>query len=81
MVEGVKPTPELTAEQRRELLRQMLEKKAREPRVFPLSLGQDALWFLDRLEPGRPTYGFYPAVHVRGPLHVAALQRAFAEVI
>ena len=81
MADEAKPAAELNAEQRRELLRRILEKKAREPRVFPLSLGQDALWFLDRLDPGRPTYGFYPAVRARGELDMAALRRAFAEVM
>lgn len=81
MAENTKPSTDLTADQRRELLRQILEKKARQPRDFPLSLGQDALWFLDRLDPGRPTYGFYPAIRVRGMLDIAALQRAFGELV
>lgn len=80
--DATKPgAPQLTAEQRRELLRQILEKKARQPRDFPLSLGQDALWFLDRLEPGRPTYGFYPAIRIRGSIDLDALRRAFAELV
>lgn len=81
MVEGPQSSDKLTADQKRELLRKLLEKKAREPRQFPLSLGQEALWFLERLDPGRPTYGFYPAVRVRGPLDVPLLERSFAEVI
>ena len=31
-----------------------------------LSLNQEALWFLDRLEPDRPTYMLHLALNVRG---------------
>jgi len=47
---------------------------------LPLSLNQEALWFLDRLEPDRPTYMLYLALNVAGPLDVAALERALQEI-
>ncbi|NLF71784.1 MAG: amino acid adenylation domain-containing protein [Candidatus Anammoximicrobium sp.] len=47
---------------------------------LPLSLNQEALWFLDRLEPDRPTYMLYLALNVRGPLNVPALERALREI-
>jgi amino acid adenylation domain-containing protein len=47
---------------------------------LPLSSAQQALWFLDRLAPGRPTYNVSAAALVRGPLDVPALRRAFAEI-
>ena len=47
---------------------------------MPLSLNQEALWFLDRLEPDRPTYMLYLALNVRGPLDVPALERALREI-
>lgn len=81
MTDGAAPLSELSPEQRRELLRAMLERKTQKVRTAPLSLGQEALWFLDKLEPNRPTYGFYPAVRLQGPLDLASLERAFAEVI
>jgi amino acid adenylation domain-containing protein len=81
MTDGAAPLSELSPEQRRELLRAVLERKAQKVRTAPLSLGQEALWFLDKLEPNRPTYGFYPAVRLQGPLDLPALERAFAEVI
>ncbi|MFV1968307.1 MAG: amino acid adenylation domain-containing protein, partial [Pirellulaceae bacterium] len=31
---------------------------------LPLSLSQEALWFLDRLEPERPTYSVFPAFRI-----------------
>ena len=33
---------------------------------LPLSLNQEALWFLDHLEPDRPTYTLHLALNVRG---------------
>jgi len=47
---------------------------------LPLSLNQEALWFLDRLEPDRPTYMLHLALNVRGPLNLDVLQRALNEI-
>ncbi len=80
MADPITTTPS-TPEERRALLRKILERKLQQARQLPLSLGQEALWFLDRLDPGRPTYGFYPAVRLRGPLDLRALERALAEII
>ncbi|HVR97912.1 MAG TPA: MupA/Atu3671 family FMN-dependent luciferase-like monooxygenase, partial [Thermoanaerobaculia bacterium] len=44
--------------------------------VSPLSHGQRALWFLDRLSPESAAYNLACAARVRGPLDVAALGRA-----
>ncbi len=50
-------------------------------RRVPASFAQRALWFLDRLAPGEPTFHVTAAVTVRGPLDVEALRRAFAEIV
>lgn len=47
---------------------------------LPLSLNQEALWFLDRLEPDRPTYMLHLALNVRGPLNIPALEQALNEI-
>lgn len=44
----------------------------------PMSFAQERLWFLDRLEPGDPTYNIAAAVHLRGVLEPAAMERSFA---
>ena len=46
-----------------------------------LSYAQQRLWFLDELEPGTPVYNMPYALSVHGNLDIAALQRAFADVI
>lgn len=48
---------------------------------IPLSYGQRALWFLDRLAPGNPAYVTAGAARVLGGLDVAALRRAAAALV
>ncbi|QRO01038.1 non-ribosomal peptide synthase/polyketide synthase [Archangium violaceum] len=48
---------------------------------LPLSFAQQRLWFLDRMEPGSPLYNNPAAVRLDGPLDVAALDRAFQEIV
>jgi amino acid adenylation domain-containing protein len=50
-------------------------------RDLPLSFAQERLWFLDQLTPGSPAYNVPVAFAVSGPLDVAALERALAEVV
>jgi acyl carrier protein len=48
---------------------------------LPLSFTQEALWYLDQLAPGQPTFNSSAAVRVAGPLDVDALERAVNEVV
>ena len=48
---------------------------------LPLSFSQERLWFLDRLEPGNPTYNIPLAVDLHGTLHQNALTAAVHEVV
>ncbi|MEN6368043.1 MAG: amino acid adenylation domain-containing protein [Thermoguttaceae bacterium] len=47
---------------------------------LPLSFNQEALWFLDRLEPERPTYMLHLALNVRGPVRLDVLERSLNEI-
>src|SRR5512140_969866 len=47
----------------------------------PLSFAQQRLWFLEQLDPGKPTYNLQYAARLRGPLDIAALDRSLAAVI
>jgi amino acid adenylation domain-containing protein len=47
----------------------------------PTSFAQESLWFLDRLNPGLPTFNVTAAVRVSGPLDPDILTRAFAEIV
>ena len=42
------------------------------PSPLPLSFSQERLWFLDRLDPGTPTYNLPLALGLRGPLSMPA---------
>src|SRR5919198_4259401 len=49
--------------------------------TLPLSSLQEQLWFLDRLAPGRRAYNVSRTFRLTGPVDVAALERAFADVV
>jgi hypothetical protein len=46
-----------------------------------LSFAQQRLWFLDQLEPGSPLYNCPGAAHLRGRLHVQALEASLNQMI
>jgi len=48
---------------------------------YPLSFGQQRLWFLDRLEPESAVYNIARAVHLRGALQVEALRQALDAIV
>jgi hypothetical protein len=48
---------------------------------IPLSFAQQRLWFLHRLDPQSAFYNVPLAVHVRGPLDIAALQHAANTIV
>ncbi len=46
-----------------------------------LSFSQEALWFLDQVAPGQPTFNVTAAVRITGPLDQGALQRSLSELV
>ncbi|MCM0673498.1 amino acid adenylation domain-containing protein [Micromonospora phytophila] len=46
----------------------------------PLSYAQERVWFMDQLAPGEAAYHIAVPLRVHGPLDVAALRRALAEL-
>ena len=55
------------------------EDRLEEEREFPLSYGQRALWFLDRLAPGNPAYVIAGAARIGNAVDIvdiAAFERA-----
>ena len=49
--------------------------------VLPASFAQRRLWFIDQLEPGRPTYNVSANFRLQGELNAPALARALADVV
>jgi len=76
---------------KRELLARLLQKKGVDTTTpisarashgpVPLSYAQTRLWFLEQLSPGDATYNVSGALHLRGQLDVAVLERALDEVV
>ncbi|MFZ1025124.1 MAG: amino acid adenylation domain-containing protein [Limnoraphis robusta] len=79
------PTPsnlsKLSPEQKRKLLKQLMQKKANKPQFFPLSFAQQRLWFLDKLQPGSSVYNLPAALHLQGSLNIDALEKSINEII
>jgi amino acid adenylation domain-containing protein len=49
--------------------------------VFPASLMQQRLWFLDQVESGRAVYNIPQGFRLRGALDVGALQASLSEIV
>ncbi|NMN94234.1 non-ribosomal peptide synthetase [Antrihabitans stalactiti] len=60
--------------------RQVLMARERPDRVL-LSFAQQRMWIINQLDPGSATYNITAALRLTGPLDVAALQTAVADVI
>ncbi|HEY4574119.1 MAG TPA: condensation domain-containing protein, partial [Thermoanaerobaculia bacterium] len=59
-----------------------IERRPIEPdRPLPLSFAQERLWFLEQLDPGKPTYNIPITLRLEGSLAVGRLARTFGEVV
>ena len=72
-------SPNLLALEQKELLVTLLSQEQR--RVFPLSLAQQRLWFLDQLYPGNPAYNVSFGFRLQGNLNPGALELSARELI
>src|SRR5215471_17826159 len=72
---------DLSLEEKRALLAQLLREKAGKPKSAPLSFAQQRLWFLDQLEPGNAFYNMPQATRMVGQLDAEALRQAFNALV
>ena len=72
----------LTPRQRAEFERLLKESGQAGPaeNLFPLSVFQQGMWFLEQLAPQLTAYNIVFAERLRGPLDIPALQAALADV-
>lgn len=49
--------------------------------LFPTSIDQERLWFIDQLQPGNAAYNIFSASRIRGPLDAALMERVVNELI
>jgi thioesterase domain-containing protein/acyl carrier protein len=69
----------LSTIEQKELLVGLLSQRPK--RIFPLSLAQQRLWFLDRLYPENPAYNVPIGLHLRGNLSRSALESSVEALI
>ncbi|HEX7182149.1 MAG TPA: condensation domain-containing protein, partial [Thermoanaerobaculia bacterium] len=61
---------------------EQIEPQAWEPgTAAPLSFAQERLWFLDRFDPGSPTYNIPAALRLRGRLDQKAMELSLGEIV
>jgi hypothetical protein len=66
----------LHPEEKRRLVRALLQSALARSRSLPLSYAQEQLWFMDKLQPGTPIYNIPLYIPFPGPFERASLQRA-----
>lgn len=84
MSDNSKGFANLSAEQKRAYLAQLLRKKAQQEASVPslsLSHGQRALWFIYQLAPHSPAYNLIYAARVPAALDAALLERAMRSLL
>ena len=52
-----------------------------DPSAFPVSPGQQRLWFLEHFQPGTPLFNVSVAVRIEGELDSAAFSKAIREIV
>ncbi|MCK5055788.1 MAG: non-ribosomal peptide synthetase, partial [Candidatus Aminicenantes bacterium] len=81
----MKKTPgefkEISAEKKRELLARLLQEEAGKANTYPLSFGQERLWFLNRLEGSGAAYNMSWPLHLKGFFDVKILERSVNEIV
>src|SRR5262245_24625079 len=70
----LKKSGEMSADEKRALLTQMLQEQA--VQKLPLSFSQQRLWFFDQLQPNSSLYNLPLALELSGVLDEVALQAA-----
>ena len=72
---------ELSPEQKRTLLADLMDQDASDVRLCPLSLAQQRMWFLEQLEPQTAAYNLFSGLRLRGKLDAEALRRSVERAV
>src|SRR6202521_971594 len=76
-------TSEVAIAQQKQLLVELLLQSSRmeiQPEIYPASLAQQRLWFLDQLGPKSSAYNVQFGFWLRGPIDMSALQSSLQEL-
>ena len=80
MNEPLEIARQLSPDERRRLLAEMLQKKRSRPVEQALSFGQERLWLMARLDPDSSRYNIAVANDLHGPLDLAALEQSVRRI-
>ncbi|MBN3889965.1 MAG: amino acid adenylation domain-containing protein [Nostoc sp. JL31] len=72
---------DISPENKRELLAKLLQEKVSQLQTFPMSFGQQRLWFIDQLQPGNFANHISAALRLTGFLNQAALLQTLDEIV
>ncbi len=71
----------LASEQKRQLLAQLLERKASQLALVPLSTVQERLWFFEQLQEQSSTYNICSGARLQGKLNIELLEHCLDKVM
>jgi len=71
----------LSPQEKRELLMQLVQKERDHSKEYPLSFAQERMWFLDQFEPGSGAYNTPLSLRLAFAVDVGAMERAFNELL
>jgi len=71
----------LSPQEKRVLLNELLQKKKQTIYSYPLSYGQQALWFIYQTAPESPAYNMALLLEVQGDLKLPTLQSALQRLV
>ncbi len=63
------------------MLVELIDDRDTELRLYPLSLAQQRLWFLEQLEPGTATHNISSGLRLNGDLDSQALRRSVRSIV
>ncbi|WP_375497265.1 amino acid adenylation domain-containing protein [uncultured Nostoc sp.] len=72
---------DISPERKRELLAKLLQEKVSQLQIFPMSFGQQRLWFIDQLQPGNFANHISAALRLTGFLNQAVLLQTLDEIV
>jgi hypothetical protein len=72
---------ELSPREKRQLLARRLREKAAQPKQYPLSFGQERLWFLEQLQPGMSVYNLATSMSFADEVDPIHLQACIDELL
>lgn len=81
MIEKDGQFPNLSLDEKRAHLLELLQEESEKFETLPLSFAQRRLWFLTQLEPDNPAYNIPQALRFKGPLAPTALRQAIGTIV